>query len=386
MTANGTRQDTHHQNGHRQDSRRRGAVDPVKALMHRHRDLCERAVDPLEIAAGLEAHGVTDRTATRFRHRDVFSLAEEIYARVPRGSDRSGAVGSLDTGTSGGRAAPNAPGARAGRAALALVPGAVCTLVVSGLRLIDGGWYLALLILGTLAVTATLRTVLRYGPLRVPHARVPGPTRAWTVWLLAYAAAGDGLLRAAVDGGPDTSWPLATAPLLGLTLAVAPGVWCAWLFAHRAARRLTTSRGLEDFAASVRPLLLGVLTLFLGALSFLLWLSETLLDQRSGIAGPVALGVLLLLARLLTVRGFSHAPAVVLGAAGAGELLCLATVFAGRLPGCGFLSVPVETAVDRWGPGAVPAVVCGTAALILLIHATRTLTRASAHATAGGAP
>ncbi len=52
--------------------------------MHRHRELCERAVDPLEIAAGLEAHGVTDRTAARFRHRDVFSLAEEMYARVPR--------------------------------------------------------------------------------------------------------------------------------------------------------------------------------------------------------------------------------------------------------------------------------------------------------------
>ena len=54
---------------------RRGAADPVKALMHRHRELCERAVDPLEIAAGLEAHGITDRTAARFRHRDVFSLA-----------------------------------------------------------------------------------------------------------------------------------------------------------------------------------------------------------------------------------------------------------------------------------------------------------------------
>ncbi|MFC7470683.1 hypothetical protein ACFQVA_28710 [Actinomadura keratinilytica] len=64
--------------------------DPVKALMHRHRELCARAVDPLEIAAALEAHGMTDRTAARFRHRDVFSLAEEMYARVPRhSSDRS---------------------------------------------------------------------------------------------------------------------------------------------------------------------------------------------------------------------------------------------------------------------------------------------------------
>ncbi|NED15731.1 hypothetical protein G3I33_30205, partial [Streptomyces sp. SID9124] len=35
---------------------RRGTADPVRALMHRHRELCERAVDPLEIAAGLEAH------------------------------------------------------------------------------------------------------------------------------------------------------------------------------------------------------------------------------------------------------------------------------------------------------------------------------------------
>ncbi|NEC67665.1 hypothetical protein G3I41_23955, partial [Streptomyces sp. SID9727] len=62
---------------------RRGTADPVRALMHRHRELCERAVDPLEIAAGLEAHGVTDRTAARYRHRDVFSLAEELFARVP---------------------------------------------------------------------------------------------------------------------------------------------------------------------------------------------------------------------------------------------------------------------------------------------------------------
>ncbi|MCZ0974890.1 hypothetical protein O1L55_33685 [Streptomyces albulus] len=56
-------------------------------MMHRHRALCERAVDPLEIAAGLEAHGVTDRAAARFRHRDVFSLAEELYARIPRADE-----------------------------------------------------------------------------------------------------------------------------------------------------------------------------------------------------------------------------------------------------------------------------------------------------------
>lgn len=56
--------------------------DPVRALLRRHSTLCEQAVDPLELAAGLEASGVTDSTAARCRHRDVFSLAEELFART----------------------------------------------------------------------------------------------------------------------------------------------------------------------------------------------------------------------------------------------------------------------------------------------------------------
>ncbi|MEU0970671.1 hypothetical protein ABZ357_36620, partial [Streptomyces sp. NPDC005917] len=113
--------------GSRRSSPRRGAADPVKALMHRHRTLCERAVDPLEIAAGLEAHGVTDRTAARFRHRDVFSLAEELYARVPRDGDR--------------RPRPEpapATRVRADWALLTLLPGAVGAAVVTGVRIAEG--------------------------------------------------------------------------------------------------------------------------------------------------------------------------------------------------------------------------------------------------------
>ncbi|MFE4061696.1 hypothetical protein ACFXP3_36330, partial [Streptomyces sp. NPDC059096] len=97
--------DTHHPRtaaaGHAHA--RRGSADPVKALLHRHRTLCERAVDPLEIAAGLEAHGITDRTAARFRHRDVFSLAEELYARVPQSTD-------APRGADGAHGADGAPG------------------------------------------------------------------------------------------------------------------------------------------------------------------------------------------------------------------------------------------------------------------------------------
>ncbi|MEN1887786.1 hypothetical protein [Streptomyces mirabilis] len=358
---------------------RRGAVDPVKALMHRHRELCERAVDPLEIAAGLEAHGVTDRTAARFRHRDVFSLAEEMYARAARDSDPAPRP-----------AAPEHPGARADWAVLSLLPGALCAATVAGLRLTEGQPRLAVAAGGTLAVTLGLRAALRRGPLGTTHRTTSG-TLAWTCWLIAYALLGDGLLSVGIEGGPDGPWPPATAPVLALALACAPAVWCAHLFTAGARRKLTTSRGLEEFAVSVRPLLLGVFALFLCALGALLALcraapSDGAYNGPGAYVGAGALGALLLLARLLTTRGFTHAPAVVLGAAGAAEVTALTTVFAARLPGCSFVATPVETVADAWGPGAVPALVCGAAALVLLIHATRTLTRASAHATPGGTP
>ncbi|MFE7638555.1 hypothetical protein ACFU7Z_31370, partial [Kitasatospora sp. NPDC057518] len=61
-----------------------GSADPVREVMAEHRELCERAVDPLEIAAGLEEAGLGQDAAARCRHADLFSLAEELYARVPR--------------------------------------------------------------------------------------------------------------------------------------------------------------------------------------------------------------------------------------------------------------------------------------------------------------
>ncbi|MEU9186383.1 hypothetical protein AB0D14_17905 [Streptomyces sp. NPDC048484] len=367
----------------RTPSVRRGAADPVKALMHRHRELCERAVDPLEIAAGLEAHGVTDRTATRFRHRDVFSLAEEMYARVPRVGDVTSPSGT-----------PGTPKARADWAVLALLPGALCAAVVTGLRYTEGRPRLAVAVVGVLAVALGLRATLSRGPLHATRAWSPTPSaRVWTSWLVAYALLGDGLLTTGIvggpeglpTGGPDSPWPIALAPVLALTAACAPASWCAHLFAVRARRRLATSRVLEEFAASVRPLLLGVFGLFLCALGGLLALTGAVLDQPTAYAGAGALGALLLLARLLTVHGFTHAPAVALGAAGTGEAAALLSVFGGRLPGCEALTVPVETVADAWGAGAIPALVCGAAALVLLFHATRNLTRASAHAARGDA-
>ena len=364
---------------------RRGTADPVKALMHRHRELCERAVDPLEIAAGLEAHGVTDRTAARFRHRDVFSLAEEMYARVSR-----------DAETAPQPTPPTAPGVRADWVLLSLLPGALCAATVTGLHLTEGRVRLAVATLGALAVALAVRAALGRGPLSPrSHPAPPGTyashtpasTRAWTYWLLAYALLGDDLLTAALTGGldgiPAAAGDLATAPVLALTAACAPAAWCAHLFAVGARRKLAASRGLADFTAAVKPLLLGVFALFLCTLAALVAVSGTVLHEPAAYTTTVTLGALLLLARLLTAHGFTHAPAVLLGAAAATEAAALATAFASHLPGCAFLAVPVDVVVAAWGAAGIPAATCAGAALVLLLHATRTLTRASAHAIPG---
>ncbi|MEV8317407.1 hypothetical protein AB0Q95_24880 [Streptomyces sp. NPDC059900] len=350
---------------------RRGGADPVKTLMHRHKELCERAVDPLEIAAGLEAHGVTDRTAARFRHRDVFALAEEMYARVPRDEEERAAP----VVHPAARSAPEVP---AGWALFALLPGAACGLAIAGLELSEGRARLAAGLGGALAVAVALRVVLRHGPLRCAHRVLPG-TRVWACFLVAYALFGDGLLRAAVSGGPDGPLAPSTAAALGLALAVAPAVWCVRLFTVGARRRLSLSRGLTEFTASVRPLLLGVLALYLCALAALLMGAAAVRGVPVS-AGAGALGALLLLSRLLSSYGFTRAPSLMLGAAAAVEAVSMACVFAGRLPGCAWLAAPAEGAVRAWGPGVVPVVACGAAAAVLLLHSLRVLSRASAHA------
>ncbi|MZE74018.1 hypothetical protein GTW93_34385 [Streptomyces sp. SID5789] len=350
----------------------------MKALMHRHRELCERAVDPLEIAAGLEAHGVTDRTAARFRHRDVFSLAEEMYARVPRDDD------SAPRPTD-----PPAPRIGAAWLVLALLPGVLCAAAVAGLRLTDGRPRLIAAAVGALAVTLALRAALRRGPLSA----ATRTTGTWSCWLVGYALLGDGLLRTALAGGPDAlpdgtadgAWPLTAAPVVALALSCAPAAVSAHLFAVRARRKLTSSRGLADFSASVRPLLLGTFALYLGALTALLTLTGAVLDEPAAHPQALALGALLLLARLLTVHGHAHSATLVLTATAAAEGAALATLFAGRLPGCDFLAVPVEALVAVCGPAGVPTAACGVGALTLLVHASRRLTRASAHAHADAA-
>lgn len=354
---------------------RRGPVDPVKTLMHRHRELCERAVDPLEIAAGLEAHGVTDRTAARYRHRDVFSLAEELYARVPTVAGEPG------------RAPAPAPmrdiETRAAWTLLALLPGAACIATAVALRLTDGvlggGARLTVTLGGTLVALVGLSLCLRNGPLRAVEEHSSAAAPVYGYWLLGYVLYGDALLHQVLSGGPEGPWSITPAPLLGLALAVAPAAWCAHLFSVHAQRKLAGSRALEEFAAGVRPLLFGTVALFLCVLTGLLRLADLGYGGGGSLVAAAALGVLLLLARLLTVHGFPEPATTGLAAACAVEAAAPALILTGRLPGLHFAARPVDAVIAAGGTGAVPALACGAAALGLLVHATVALSRASAH-------
>ncbi|MBZ4017424.1 hypothetical protein CCS38_17120 [Streptomyces purpurogeneiscleroticus] len=399
----------------------------MRELMHRHRELCERAVDPLEIAAGLEAHGVTDRTAARFRHRDVFSLAEELYARVPRAEAPAAAPRPADP-------AP-LPSGRV-RAALHMLPGALAATTVTAVAAVQGTapsvLRPALAVVGALFVLLALRLCLRSGALRTGHG-VGRAATLWTCWLAGYALFADRLLGALRADGPEVSLarlsaalpslfgvfppvtgpasaaahapfpsgplPAAAAITVALCCAVAPAAWCARWFAVRGRRRLAASRGLGEFAAGMRPLLTGATLLFVAATVALLAVAGLLagrfgtgstaaalppLRALTPFAAALTLAVLLFLARLLAVHGFPVAAGRGLAVAVALEAVALATLPVGRLPGAAAVARPVEAAVGLLGPAVVPAVACAAAALGLFAYGLRALTGAAAHSTALG--
>ncbi|WP_405529197.1 hypothetical protein OG592_14830 [Streptomyces avidinii] len=230
--------------------------------MHRHRELCERAVDPLEIAAGLEAHGITDRTAARFRHRDVFSLAEELYARSPHEAVCAAAPALVPAGPAAFR-----------RFGCALLPAALaCAAAAAG-----QAWA------GAAAVVAVAAALVWPG-------RSAGGRFPYVAHLLAAAVAGWAVHRHG------------TGLAIGLALAVAPGHLAAAAFAAGARARLHASRALEDFADRARPLLLAAVALFTGAAAAAAVLAGTPLP----VAVPLAL--LFFLTRLLLRHGAHRAP------------------------------------------------------------------------------
>ncbi|GGO50033.1 hypothetical protein GCM10012287_28790 [Streptomyces daqingensis] len=366
--------------------------------MHRHRGLCERAVDPLEIAAGLEAAGVTDRTAARFRHRDVFSLAEELFARVPRVEGEPDALsGRSGTGTrgrvrgSGNRAYRCARGRTARRllnAGLVLLPAlltAACVALLAPARVqhVDGFAVAAGVAAAVLAVGASVRLALR----RLVGAKAGVPTLLSAGWLTGVVVWGD-RLPGGQGGAPVVGEWSAVTVAFALACALVPAVLCARRFAAGARKRLAASRTLDDFAAGMWPLLTATVALFAALTLGLQILCAEVSGAAAGLAGAdpggatvgasvtaevlastTALGMLLFTALLLTAHGFRRAASTGLGIACGAEA---AALVASAVPGAGRLLGPLH-------PELVPAAVCACVALGLLAWAYRLLSGAFAH-------
>uniref|UniRef100_UPI00099CDA6C hypothetical protein n=1 Tax=Streptomyces sp. NRRL S-337 TaxID=1463900 RepID=UPI00099CDA6C len=284
-------------------------------------------------------------------------------------------------------------GGRCG-AALHLLPGALCAATLAALASVGGAATplarTAVGITGLVLTALAVRLAVRTGPLRARH---PGTgSRAatlWTCWTVGHALGGDRLL----PGGPDltAAHPRpALAAALALALAVLPAAGCARWFAVRGRRALAASRGLGEFAARIRPLLLGTTLLFLATLTALLLGARAALGGSDGGALPavsvIALGLVLFLARLLTVHGFPKPAVVGLASAAALEALAPALVLIARLPGAPPLDAPVRALAAAVGPAAVPALACTAAALGLLAYGLRALTGACAHSPAPAGP
>ncbi|MDH6575539.1 hypothetical protein [Kitasatospora sp. MAP5-34] len=286
-------------------------ADPVRELMEQHRALCERAVDVLEIAAGLEDSGIGPAEAARYRHVDVFALAEELYARVPR---RPPEAGPPPHGTSWRQ--------RAGRA----------------LRSTARHWLPCAVLAAVLVATRALPPVIGLLASAVCGGRlVRVAAGRWALPQLGYGV-GVALLLVLPLRAP--------APEAALGLAAALGMgsveWAVGWLGHAARGHLGSARTLAEYRARMRPALPVAILLHLAVLSGLCFAALAVLTELAPRPGPAvlhqaalrasgtqwagaaALGLLLVSAAVLRLGGRAGPAGAGLLAAGAGSVLLTA--------------------------------------------------------------
>lgn len=209
---------------------RRQRRDPVAVLARRHDALCTQAVDPSEIAAGLEAAGVGDREARAdYGVGNVFELAALMYDAVPR---RPAQVDAADDPWR--RPWPS----HLMRGVLYAAPG---LLYVLALRTVHAGVEVGLLVVAATLGAAAAAGVALLGHLLLGRldARAAGVLLRWAVLgagpLLGVLVAAGGLLLGAprgvaVLGGVQIVYQMAATVLLVrradtlLLVVLAPGV------------------------------------------------------------------------------------------------------------------------------------------------------------------
>ncbi|MFG2906175.1 hypothetical protein ACGF13_14045 [Kitasatospora sp. NPDC048286] len=341
-----------------------GSADPVREVMAEHRELCERAVDPLEIAAGLEEAGLGRDAAARCRHADLFSLAEELYARVPRRPPVPGPVEPPRTGGAAARAALTA-------AALAAPP-------CAGAAALGPRWPVLL----CAAVPLVLLPALTAPPPAEPAPPGAGPGRPGA--RLRPAALGHGLGLAALlllpPAAPGGDRPSAVALAVAAAVSVGAAERTARWYRQVGRGHLGAAGTLAGFRARMRPVLPVALALHLAVLGVLSFAALAVLAvvaprpgpghgggllhlaaERAGPAqwaGPGVLGLLLVLPVLLARCGRATAAAA---GASAGAAAVLGPLALGR------------SAPEAWLLGG------GTVAVALLAYAGAVLGRAGSY-------
>ncbi|MFE2106456.1 hypothetical protein ACFXAF_11395 [Kitasatospora sp. NPDC059463] len=240
--------------------------DPVRVVMAEHRVLCERAVDPLEIAAGLEEAGLGAAAAARCRHADLFSLAEELYARVPRRPPAEEPAGPVESW-------PRRCAAALRTAVAAVLPCAVA-VALGGSRPV-------------LAAAAVPLTLVPVGA---------GRRRGWGA--AAHRAGVAALLLAppAVAAGGPGERRVTAALVLAAALSAGSAEWAARWFRRAGRGHLATAETLAGFRSRMRPVLPVALALHLAVLAALSFAALTVLSALAPLPGPGHGGGLLHLA------------------------------------------------------------------------------------------
>ncbi|MEV7597839.1 hypothetical protein AB0O91_10705 [Kitasatospora sp. NPDC089797] len=350
------------------------SADPVRELMAEHRELCERAVDPLEIAAGLEEAGLGPDAAARCRHADLFSLAEELYARVPRRPPAPEPPEPRRCGAAA-RAALTA-------AALAALPcAAAVALGASPPVLLAAAVPLALLPAPTGPAPAGAGPLPCARPTELgPVRTAPGPAGSRRH----PAALGYGLGLAALLllplAAPGADRPLAAALVLAAAVSVGSAERAARWYRQVGRGHLGSAGTLAEFRSRMRPVLPVAVALHLAVLGVLTYAALAVLAvvaprpgpghgggllhlavERAGTAAWAAqgvLGLLLVLPALLARCG--RAVAAALGAV-AGPVAAAVPLVLGR---------PWPSAVLLGGGAVAP---------VLLAYGWAVLGRAGAH-------
>ncbi|MFD0278468.1 hypothetical protein ACFVHB_31790 [Kitasatospora sp. NPDC127111] len=262
--------------------------DPVREVMAEHRLLCERAVDPLEIAAGLEEAGLGPETAARCRHADLFGLAEELYARVPRRPP---------TPPDG----PEESWRRRCRAALR--SSALAVLPVAAAAALGGRWP-ALLPAAVPLVLLPAATADQVPPGAAGEPGTagepwPGPprpaARRWRPASLGHGAGVAGLLLLPLAGATGDG-RVTAALVLAAALSAGSAEWAARWFRHIGRGHLRTAGTLAEFRARMRPVLPVAVAVHLAVLAVLSFAALAVLTAVAPRPGPGHGGGLLHLA------------------------------------------------------------------------------------------